>query len=230
MKQALRHARFVFLLLLACLVYLMPAAASSVSASLTTTFASNMTYQGNMFNVTVQPEHDIVITAFDIHILSSPQPVPIRVYYREGSYQGYETNESAWTLLQDSNVISLGYKTPTPLPLDNGLPLSAGETYGFYITINANYTVSEMFYLHGASEYSNDHLSITLGASLSFPLFTIPYSPRTWNGTIYYNYPVPPPQTGDASTPFLWLGMAAAALCTGAVVVFIIQRSRKRKR
>lgn len=144
MAKARTVPHMCFALLLIAAVCLLPIAASGASGSLTTSFNGNVTFQGNMFDVTVQADNGIVITAFDINILGSAQPVPIRVYYREGGYQGYETNAGAWTLLLDGSVTSHGSNTPTPLPLNSGLALSAGKTYGFYITVNGSHDISEM--------------------------------------------------------------------------------------
>ncbi|MBN1778511.1 MAG: LPXTG cell wall anchor domain-containing protein [Clostridiales bacterium] len=226
MEKARSPARFLFVLMLAAAVCLFPAMANGASASLTTSFSGNVTFQGNMFDVTVQPGSDIVITAFDINILGSAQPVPVRAYWREGGYQGYETNESAWTLLQESDVTSSGSNTPTPLPLDSGLTLTKGKTYGFYITVNASHDVCEMVYTYSANVYADARISISTAAGLSWPLFTDPHAPRTWNGTIYYTYT--PPQTGDSSVPFLWLAAALTALAGGTAAM--LWRRRKTRR
>ena len=213
-------------LVLCMIVCLVPIEAGAVSTSLTTTFAGNITFQGNMFDVTMQPGYDIIVTGFDINILAGEGPVPIRVYYREGGYQGYETNESAWTLLQDSLVASSGANTPSPLPLNSGLALTAGKTYGFYITINGSHDVSEMVYVYNASVYSDPRISVSTASGLSWPLFTDPHTPRTWSGTIYYDYSEIPPETGDASTPFLWLGIVLVALAGGSALAVTRRRRR----
>ena len=221
MVKARTVPRMCSALLLIVAVCVLPIAASGASGSLTTSFNGNVTFQGNMFDVTVQPGIDIVITAFDINILMAAQPVPIRVYYREGGYQGYETNAGAWTLLLDVNVTSQGTNTPTPLPLNSGLALSAGKTYGFYITVNGSHDISEMVYMLSASVYSDAHISISTAASLSWPLFTDPHSPRTWSGTIYYAYTETPPQTGDEAGNALWLYILVAVLSGGTIVILI---------
>lgn len=84
--------------------------------------------------------------------------------------------------------------------------------------------------MYNASVYSDARISISTAASLSWPLFTDPHFPRTWSGTIYYDYTETPPQTGDEAGSVLWLYILVAVLSGGTIVILIDRRRMARHR
>jgi ABC-type uncharacterized transport system involved in gliding motility auxiliary subunit len=78
--------------------------------------------------------------------------------------------------------------------LSNPIPLNAGTLYGIAMVADPAIT---LHYTNGNGSnqnYSNANLALFLGSATNVP-FTAPvFSPRVWNGTIYYN-------TGSCGTP-----------------------------
>jgi hypothetical protein len=175
-------------LLLAPLAALLLAssAASQTVLSLETTWASGNGQNGNMFDVMAR--ETIRVTGFDVHYDSGT--VNLEIYSTLGGYQGKENTPGAWTLeaavqiTGQGDVSSGGQETPVPLMLD--IEIQAGQTMGFYITNmgggepNANYTNGT-----GTTRYENNEITITEGLGNQYP-FSSTYSPRIWNGRIYY--------------------------------------------
>lgn len=163
--------------------------AYAAGGSITTTFVDNNAFAGNMFDVTAN--RTLTITAFDVHLSAGTDDV--YVYYKPGTYVGFETDSSAWTLLGMDNVTSLGAGSPTRADI-GGLTIPAGETYALYVGVA--YNGVSMLYTNGNNIYSNADITLTLGIGRGNPAFSGQiFSPRTWNGTIYYDDP-PPENTG----------------------------------
>jgi hypothetical protein len=147
--------------------------------SLTTTFASDNGCAGNMFDL--QPQMNMNITSFDIHTDTSTSEV--RVYWRLGTCVGNETSSAGWNLLGSAIVTGNGYGVPTPLPI-GGLILNAGQVYGIYIASE----VDTFSYTNGANTYSNADLTLVSHSGHCAPWFPPSFNtPRTWNGTVYYD-------------------------------------------
>ncbi|HPF86573.1 MAG TPA: hypothetical protein PK537_00800 [Candidatus Limiplasma sp.] len=214
----------VMIVLLLAAGFLPAATATAASASLTTIFSQDNGFYGNMFDVEVLSSSDVSITAFDVNIQTGITTV--YVYYREGSYVGYETNSSAWTLAGSAAVSGMGENNPTHFTIDD-IRLTAGNTYGFYITANPA-TGIEIKYTDGTGSYADANLKITCGAGLGY-LFagsTI-HQDRIWNGTIYYTFsPVTIPQTGDPAGHALWQYLAVAAIAGSLVLLCLKRRAR----
>ncbi len=146
--------------------------------SITTTFANNSGSGGNMFNVTAI--NTITIESFDVNV-STFGSVGIEVYYKSGTYVGFETNSGAWTLLGSVTATGAGSGNATSVNI-GGLTIPAGDTYGLYVRA----TSGTMNYTVGANTYSNSDVSLDLGVGVGL-LFSSIFTPRTWNGTIHYN-------------------------------------------
>lgn len=194
----------------------LPATAQEIS--LDTTYASGNGQSGNMFDV--RAETDIVVTRLDAHIDSGGTTVEI--YTTPGTYMGKETSPGAWTMLGSVAVTGMGdvstggAKTPIPLTLD--IPMQAGETLGFYVTT----TGSSMNYTNGSSEgaiFATDgNVSITEGKGVAHP-FGGNFSPRVWNGTLYYMLGGSVDQEGYKELYAIGGGANDALLGTGATPV-----------
>lgn len=95
---------------------------------------------------------------------------------------------TAWALPLEAATNPPG--TPTHVPI-GGLTLNAGETVGIYWTT----TDTGVRYTNGPlGAYENAHLRFEdRGTGNEYP-FSVAYSPRVWNGTVYY-------QTAGQSCP-----------------------------
>lgn len=164
--------------------------------SITTTFAGSNSFAGNMFDVTTFG-NALDITALDVNI--NPGTTNISVYTRPGTYVGFTDNSAGWTLQGTVNVTSAGAGNATFVDIAD-FTLAANSLTGFYVT-NSDYSSNaiSMNYTNGSNTYSNADLQLGLGIGKADPDFTGgTFSPRTWNGTIYYtlnNAAVPEPAT-----------------------------------
>ena len=102
----MRYNRFVFAAVPLAVAMSAALTVTPVHAqSLTTTFSSNNSENGNMFDVTAF--NNITITSFAINKRTTT-PEMVEVYYKSGTYVGSETNAAAFTLLGSSLVTGGG--------------------------------------------------------------------------------------------------------------------------
>lgn len=156
----------------------------SSSNNITTTFAAGNNHRGNMFDIVAI--NDITIDSVYAH----PQAnTTIEIYYKVGSFSGSENTAGAWTLVGSAAVTAQAQGIPTPVPVNINVAIPAGQTYGFYVT-SSNTAVS-LNYTDGATQgavYSSDaNMQVLEGVGLEYPFSGTPFSPRMWNGTIYYS-------------------------------------------
>ncbi|MEZ4850251.1 MAG: hypothetical protein R3B93_16885, partial [Bacteroidia bacterium] len=153
-------------------------AANFTGDSITTTYAAGNGQSGNMFDVTAIAG-ELTIDSFDVHAPVTTQ-ITVEVYYKVGSYVGFEANAAAWTLLGSQVVTGAGANNPTRVPV-GGLTIPAGQTFGLYVTT----TASTLSYSNFASVYNDGNIEVETGVGVAYP-FAGTFSPRTWNGSIYY--------------------------------------------
>ncbi len=149
--------------------------------SMTTTYVSNNGLDGNMFDVVAL--NNINVLSFDGNFNVGTHTVEI--YYKVGTHVGFETTSSAWTLLGSTSLTSNGDDVATPIPISMSLSIPAGQTYAFYITTTTggiNYTNGTTL---GAVYVQDGSAQILEGAGVSYPFASL-FSPRVWNGTMYY--------------------------------------------
>ena len=163
-----------------CALFVAPVDAQS----LTTTFVSNNGQSGNMFDLVGLG--DVTVNDLDVNLDSGSWSVEVYVTSSGGSFTGNETDPSAWTLLATASVSSAGLNNVTNLGLSLGHSVSAGQTQGFYVTVNSG---AGMNYTNGTSQgavYASDaNMQILEGVGKSYP-FGATFTPRVWNGTIHY--------------------------------------------
>ena len=160
------------------------------------TTATDPNAAGNMFDITAV--NNIRITGFDVHLdtISALQPSNIAVYYKSGTYSGFTTNPTAWTLAGTATgVVSAGRNVPTSLPLNLDIPIKAGQTYGFYIVVTnlgvANsivYTGSANSPAEGAVAAADYNMQVKSGTVIFGPFTGQVGTPvnRLWNGRVNY--------------------------------------------
>ncbi|MBK9385642.1 MAG: PKD domain-containing protein [Planctomycetes bacterium] len=127
------------------------------------------------------------ITQLDTNYLAPfGSPVGVQVYTTPGTYNGNEGNPAAWTQVgQDNGVAtSQGPDVPTPLVLQAPFLLTPGS-YGIALVAVG----SEHAYTNGTGanqSFSDANLAIALGSATNFPFAAPAFTPRVWNGEIYY--------------------------------------------
>jgi len=146
--------------------------------------AANLSAEGHFFNVTAR-DRNVHISSFDVNFDDTDEEV--KVWYREGVYQGNVGSSSGWTLLGKANITGVA-GTLTELPV-GGITIPAGETYGFLIHAPDCSSCMLLSNTGSAGNFSNSDLSIYTGTSKygSSPFSGSVYSPRVWNGAIHYS-------------------------------------------
>ena len=206
--------------LLSVLGFVLAAAAgSSASAqcsSQTTLFASNNSGSvGGIiyYDLNVTNAAGITISKLDTNTNAvAGTPFQLDVFTVPGTYVGNEANMGAWTLVGTGLGTAAGLNVPTPVDISD-FSLAAG-TVGVAIRL----TGAANAYTNGTGAnqvYINADFTLTAGAAENVP-FTLPiFTPRVWNGTIYYNCVTAPvvyctakvnslgctPSIGGAGTP-----------------------------
>ena len=155
-----------------------------IPGSLTTTFAGGNGFNGNAFKVL--PASNLNVTAFDCNI-DAPVGTAgfVDIWYQLGDQVANVGAVAGWTNLGSFPIASAGAGNPTYVPLASALPLTGGQEYSFVIvsSLSVDYTNGTTF---GAVFVSNADLTVYEGSGLDgFPT-TSPFTPRNFNGTIYY--------------------------------------------
>lgn len=160
----------------------------TAQSPLTTTFANN-NGNGNggmvFFDLDVTSPIGIQIFAMDINTSSAAGTID--VYTTPSTWVGKEANASLWTMASTGNFDGAGVGFATEVCMAPGFYLPQGQ-YGIAIAQDA--TTSQA-YTTGTPPfqlvYSTTDLSLTAGASNNAHFSGAPFSPRVWNGSIYYN-------------------------------------------
>ena len=160
---------------------------SEISAqSLTTTSSSNNFSNGNMFDVSNNGTSSITITGFSQNFQQYlPDVTSFEVYTRSG---GLTTSSSGWSLRNSTGSFtpqSRGTLTQLSFTSPVSITINAGETTGLYLRSDRNNAYTNGTSV-GAIAATNSNLTIYEGYGVS-GLFGVFYSPRIWNGTIFYS-------------------------------------------
>lgn len=181
-------------------------------AIITTTFSSDNSRRGNMFNVDVN--QNVTISAFDVN-LASGLTKDIFVYYKSGSYVGFEGNAGAWTLAGSQSVTSAGGNSPTFVDIPDFV-LNAGS-YALFVTTDGQ-TSGSFQYTNGATTYSDAVFTIYSGVGTAVPFDGDVIGGRIWNGSIYYT-------AGTSEVP----EPSSLALVLGPLALFGVRAFRRRQ-
>ncbi|KAL7473975.1 hypothetical protein ACHAXS_014245 [Conticribra weissflogii] len=175
---------------------------------LQTPFDSSTTSAGNMFDITTK-ENDIEIREIGINTYKSTY-VNIQIWTKEGSYQSYDKDLTAWTKVADLTVKGQGLDMPTMIEAGSFEPIAIrrNSRQAFYITSDG----PNIRYSNGSSEgkefESNSHLVLYEGVGKRTPITAATMSPRVWNGILKYEIvfmptqvPTPAPTPLPTTTP-----------------------------
>ncbi|MEZ4857470.1 MAG: HYR domain-containing protein [Flavobacteriaceae bacterium] len=163
--------------------------------SLTTLFNSNNGGSSGwmvMYDITVGAS-DLEITGFDMNT-SGTSAFNLEVYTLVGTFVGNQTNPGAWTLTATGTGVGAGTDNPSNVVLAAPFTLSAGTTYGIALRMNSapRYSGTGSNPAPGSTSYSNADLTLSLGSAVSGLFTGSVFTPRIFNGTIYYGSPAPP--------------------------------------
>ncbi len=163
-------------------------AASASAGSITTLFNSNNNGSPGgavYFDVSIGA-NPLLISGFDLNTAST-DPFLLDVYTVAGGSAGHEGTAGDWTLVATGSGTGAGLNSPSSVLLNSSFLLDASTTYGMALVLS---TDAEHRYTNGTGSnqvYSNADLTLTLGGASNAP-FTPPlFTPRVWNGTVYYD-------------------------------------------
>ena len=175
-------------LALVTLLALFVAAAGAPAQSITTLYATNNGGSAGgavYFDVTILAGGGLIITSFDINNgVTVGLPVTIDVYTAPLTYQGNEAIPSMWTHVANGTGTAAGIDVPTPIDTTD-FTLFPG-TYGLMIICSGNHKYTGTGTGPPTAVYANSDISLLLGAALNVPWTGTPFSPRVFNGSIYY--------------------------------------------
>mmetsp|Transcript_21428 Transcript_21428/g.32678 ORF Transcript_21428/g.32678 Transcript_21428/m.32678 type:complete len:1013 (-) Transcript_21428:1436-4474(-) len=162
---------------------------------LATTYAAGNGSAGNMFDVVVKGGNSrqvagatgITVREFNIHT-SDAVVYELELYTKSDSHIGFEQDDTIWENIGNTTVEGKGEGLATRIPAFSFFPvvIFEGTVQAFYITL----TVPSILYTNGqalSSVYaSSAELDILEGTGVTYA-FGINYSPRIWNGAIFYS-------------------------------------------
>lgn len=173
-------------------------------ATLSTGFVGGNRQSGNMFDVVARSASGITIERLDVHVDTGVWDFEVYVLKQPGTWVGSQAMPSAWQLVGSVNgVLGQGIGVPTALPLSLRVFVPSGETRALYVTLTNGMLLE---YTNGSAVGSvaaaNTDLEILEGAGIAFP-FGNAFTPRIWNGTVYYRVG---PGPGSARSTAFGLG------------------------
>ncbi|MAP53842.1 MAG: hypothetical protein CL605_02955, partial [Altibacter sp.] len=164
------------------------ASSSLPTEVLSTGFAGGNGNFGNMFDLNIL--NDVTLTSFDVHGQATAV-FDVEVYAKTGTHVGFEGNAAAWTLIGTATgITSNGLGVPTPLNLNLGYSMLAGETHAFYVTPVNPTTGNGFQYTNGTGVgnvwASDANIEFLEGAAKNYPFTGTTFAPRVFNGNIIY--------------------------------------------
>lgn len=198
-------------------------AQSSAVGTLSTTLAGGNGSSGNMFDVTAVG--NIEVNGFDVH-LNGTALTTIEIWYRPGTYVGFETSNVGWTNILTTTVTGMGTGNLTNVPASFTVPVSAGQTYAFYVRPASG---SGFNYTNGTTAgniYSqNGDVQIKEGNGIA-NFGSGPFTPRVFNGNMRYTKvgcisPRIPVTVTVNPAPTLSVTTSNSVLCAGSSATLI---------
>jgi hypothetical protein len=156
--------------------------------SLPTTGALTGFAKGTMFDV-VPPLIAQTIGSFD-QVFASNGVSDVEIYTKTGTWQGFETNPGAWSLLGGTTVAhSYGQLVPIPIPVNVTVP--TGATQAFYITVTDSTPgvvgTTQCINQLGNLVISSLAVGVTVGVAKDYPFAAtvgLPVNGEAWCGHI----------------------------------------------
>lgn len=158
---------------------------------------------GNFFDVNVINPFGISVCAIDTKTTAPlGTPITVNIYSTPGTYVGVAQTMAAWRLIATGTGTGNGtLMPPVPVTLAQPFYLAAGS-HGLFVQIA---TGGGPQYTQGTNTYSNNDLTLTLGASQGTAFTSALATPRTWNGVLHYSTCM---NGGDAGYGFFAAGCA----------------------
>lgn len=137
------------------------------------------------FDLDVVNPAGITLTRLDVNCSTTAVGTvgTIEVYIGPSTYVGNELNPAAWTLAAIGGVVAQGNNVPSFTCIGQGVYLPPGQ-HGVVVR---HVGVSMRYFDTGATVYANADVTYTGGAAHSAFFSGSLFSPRIFNGNLYYN-------------------------------------------
>lgn len=153
------------------------------SDNLFTTNNSNINFNGIMFDLI--GHEDIYIDSFDVKINTTGTQI-VEIYQKSGSHIGFESDPSAWTLVDAVSVDVLDPTIQTHVPFPSFF-IPQDDTVGIYVKLGNSASNLSYQSLSSPLTRSTNEMTMITGSGVNFSM-TNSYYPRDWNGRVYYHY------------------------------------------
>jgi hypothetical protein len=188
-------------------------ALSVAPSTLFTTMAGGNSSQGNMFDLIAI--NSVTIDGLELHF-NGVGIATVQVWYRAGTFVGFETSNTGWTQALTATVNALGSGILTPVNATFAVPCPGSQITGIYITSNGgpglNYTNGTVL---GNLYTSDQNLNFYEGKGGTY--FNVTSSPRIFNGKLkYYRAGCTSPRT--PATFSIVPGFSISAFATNSAV------------
>ncbi len=195
--------------------------------ALTTLFAANnggASTGGVYFDLEAVGGTDVDVTSWDIN-LDAAFTGDVSVWYRVGTYSGFETSAAGWVLIGTAaGVASAGTDVPTPISAGTHT-IAAGDTNGIAMSLVPTGGGTGHIYTNGTGgneTYNDGVVELRAGSANNVAFSSAPFTPRVWNGTVYYDTG---PQTTVLDIPTLSvIGLFALLVGLGGAGLAVIRR------
>jgi hypothetical protein len=167
----------------------------------------------------IQPDRDLDITAFGVHLSKfdvDDEFFMAQVYYRQGTFSGFETDPAAWTLHTNTIIQGEDQGTLSSLPLSGSLRIPGGETYGIAIWLMpvAPLTLVSKIFQPQNLTFTDSYLQLDAGslrADFNDVGDGLGFAAYTWEIRAYYDLvdPAAPPPAVVSSRVVPNLGMVS---------------------
>lgn len=137
-----------------------------------------------LMDVLVTNPSGIVLTGLDVSALRADATGSVELFVTQDGYAGAVRDPAAWRLAATANAALTGGAGSRDY-VDLPEVFLAPGSYGLAIS-----TSGGLSYTDGTTPtttFANADLTLTCGAAQQARFSTAPYSPRVWNGTLYYD-------------------------------------------
>jgi hypothetical protein len=121
------------------------------------------------------------------------------IYYKVGTWVGFNTNASAWTWHDTISVTATGSATPTQVVLNVPLYLAANTTYGIAVACSVAQLMTQIA-TPPHPGYTDANMAVVPGMFSIGPFSASSVANYEWNGSIHYSLTTNPPPTLTAPT------------------------------
>ncbi|MES2617609.1 MAG: PKD domain-containing protein [Bacteroidota bacterium] len=145
---------------------------------------------GGMLNVTISKT--VLLDSMLFKLWYNVPNTGYNLYYKTGTFNGFETNSSAWTLVNSGQVTYFnqgGFNWGRVST--KGMFLQAGQTYSFYFAsqVNPNYPTGNVIYCqNGGPTVANTEMSIQGGGSIIIGSFGATQVLANWHPEMTFVY------------------------------------------